>query len=85
MPAFNRALKKARKKHYDLDQLKDVVVLLSNGTELPKHYHDHELKGNWAGTRELHITNDPDWLLIYSANENVVVLERMGSHDELFL
>ena len=45
---------------------------------------DHELSGNWVGYRECHI--QPDWLLIYYIENDVLVLTlaRTGTHSDLF-
>ena len=45
---------------------------------------DHELTGDWVGHRECHI--QPDWLLIYRIEDDVLVLTlaRTGSHSDLF-
>ena len=42
------------------------------------------LTGDWIGHRECHI--QPDWLLIYRIEDNVLVLTlaRTGSHSDLF-
>ncbi|WP_245309463.1 type II toxin-antitoxin system YafQ family toxin [Lactimicrobium massiliense] len=47
-------------------------------------YRDHDLTGNYKGTRECHI--EPDWLLIYEICRDVLVLMlyRLGSYSELF-
>jgi mRNA interferase YafQ len=82
--AFDRAFKKVKKKHYDMNEFKSLVLLLANGKEIPAKYKDHALRGNWEGTRELHITWKPDWLLIYRLSETVLSLIHTGSHDELF-
>lgn len=44
----------------------------------------NKLTGNWAKHRECHI--QPDWLLIYSINEEELILElsRTGTHSDLF-
>ena len=43
-----------------------------------------DLTGNYKGTRECHI--EPDWLLIYEIQNNVLVLMlyRLGTHSELY-
>ena len=66
------------------NKMKDVLILLKSGKKLPAKYKDHELKGDWKGFRELHIS--PDWLLIYTKNktELILTLTRTGSHSELF-
>ena len=43
---------------------------------------DHTLKGNYVGRRECHL--EPDWLLIYKVEERDLILERTGSHADLF-
>ncbi len=64
--------------------LQDAIRMLSMGEPLPESYRDHVLLGRWAGYRECHI--QPDWLLIYRIDENVLVLtlSRTGSHSDLF-
>lgn len=81
---FKKDLKTARKRGYDLALLSPVVDLLAEGRTLPKKYGDHDLKGDYAGCRECHIT--PDWLLIYEiANgELFLYLTRTGTHSDLF-
>ncbi|MBQ2986324.1 MAG: type II toxin-antitoxin system YafQ family toxin [Tyzzerella sp.] len=46
--------------------------------------YDHPLTGKWIGYRECHI--QPDWLLIYHINKDVLVLtlSRTGTHSDLF-
>ena len=45
---------------------------------------DHALTGNWIGHRECHI--QPDWLLIYRLENDLLVLTlaRSGTHSDLF-
>ena len=43
---------------------------------------DHELKGNWQGYREFHISGD--LLLIYKIENKILYLVRIGSHAQLF-
>jgi len=40
------------------------------------------LSGSWKHHRECHIM--PDWLLIYRISEEELVLDRTGSHSDLF-
>ncbi|WP_341439970.1 type II toxin-antitoxin system YafQ family toxin [Eubacterium pyruvativorans] len=81
---FKKDLKLAKKQRKSLDKLFEVIDILSNGNPLDAKYHDHELTGNYKGTRECHI--EPDWLLIYELRDDVLVLMlyRLGSHSELF-
>ena len=57
---------------------------LANGETLNAKYKDHDLMGNYKGTRECHI--EPDWLLVYEIKDDVLVLMlyRLGTHSELF-
>lgn len=81
---FKKDLRLAKKQGKDLNKLFEVVDILADGDMLDKKYHDHELSGNYAGTRECHI--EPDWLLIYELKNEILVLMlyRLGSHSELF-
>ena len=60
---FKKDLKKAKKQHKDLEHLYDVIEQLADGKILDEKYRDHELIGEYKGTRECHI--GPDWLLVY--------------------
>lgn len=81
---FKKDLKLAKKQGKNLDKLFDVVERLANGEVLEAKYRDHDLSGDYKGCRECHI--DPDWLLIYEFFDDVLVLllNRVGSHSELF-
>lgn len=81
---FKKDLKLAKKQNKELDKLFEVINLLAEGKKLDLKYRDHELSGNYKGTRECHI--EPDWLLIYEYQNDVLVLMlyRLGSHSELF-
>lgn len=81
---FKKDLKLARKQNKNLDKLFDVITILANGGTLDVKYRDHALIGTYKDTRECHI--EPDWLLIYEIQNNVLVLMlyRLGSHSELF-
>lgn len=65
-----------------MNKLKTLLGLLIEGEPLPAIYLDHPLKGGWKGFREVHI--EPDWLLIYKVNGEVVRFERTGRHTDLF-
>lgn len=81
---FKKDLKLAKKQNRNLGKLFEVVEILAAGQALDKRYHDHELSGKLAGTRECHI--EPDWLLVYEYVDDVLVLMlyRLGTHSELF-
>ena len=59
---FKKDLKLAKKQNKNLDKLFEVIDILANGGTLEAKYRDHDLTGNYKGTRECHI--EPDWLLI---------------------
>ena len=69
---FKKDLKLAKKQNKNLDKLFEVIDILANGGTLEAKYRDHDLTGNYKGTRECHI--EPDWLLIYEIQNNVLVL-----------
>ena len=81
---FKKDLKLAKKQNKDIEKLFAVVELLANGEKLDFKYKDHDLSGNYKGTRECHI--EPDWLLVYEYQNDVLVLMlyRLGLHSELF-
>ncbi len=65
------------------DELPDVINALANDIPLPPKRKDHPLHNNFEGFRECHIK--PDFLLLYSLEgDDVLRLERLGSHSELF-
>lgn len=81
---FKKDYKLAKKRGKNMKLLDDVIKLLANGEALSEKYYDHSLSGNWTGHRECHI--QPDWLLVYYYNQDVLVLtlSRTGSHSDLF-
>ena len=58
-----------------------IAKLLQN-EPLPPEALDHALEGNWSGFREFYISGD--LLVIYSINDQMLSLIRLGSHSELF-
>lgn len=81
---FQKDLKRAEKRGYNIALLTEVIKKLANGEVLPAKYKDHNLMGEYAGCRECHIT--PDWLLIYEIenDELFLYLTRTGTHSDLF-
>ena len=81
---FKKDYKTIIKRNLDISLLDDVIRILANGSTLPPQYNDHSLSGSFKGFRECHIT--PDWLLIYSIENNnlLLVLSRTGTHSDLF-
>ena len=81
---FKKSAKRIVKRGKDSQKLKDIVDILAKGKKIADSYKDHPLIGNWQGHRELHI--EPDWLLIYKIEENILILELVdtGTHADLF-
>ena len=79
---FHRDIKLAKKQNRDLALLFDAVEKLANGERLAPKFRDHGLAGNWKDARECHI--EPDWLLVYEIRKDVLILNRVGTHSELF-
>ncbi len=81
---FKKDYKTIIKRNLDINLLDEAIRILARGDVLPQQYNDHSLSGNWKGFRECHIA--PDWLLIYSIEDNnlVLVLSRTGTHSDLF-
>lgn len=78
--SVNRSIKRGKR----IQKLKNIVDVLAKGEEVSSACKDHALTGNWIGHRELHI--EPDWLLIYKIEKNILILELVdtGSHADLF-
>ena len=81
---FKRDYKNMKKRGCDMALLHAVIDTLSTGGTLPPKNKDHALKGDRSGLRECHI--QPDWLLVYYHDDEVLVLHLMqtGTHSDLF-
>ena len=81
---FKKDYKLAMKRGLKISLLDDVIATLAMGEALPEKNKDHALTGNWTGHRECHI--QPDWLLVYRIEDDVLVLTlaRTGTHSDLF-
>lgn len=81
---FSKDLKRAVKRGKDLRKIKMIVSSLAKSEPLHPKHRDHSLIGDWKGSRECHI--EPDWLLIYTieVDEDLLRLERTGTHSDLF-
>jgi mRNA interferase YafQ len=79
---FKRDVRQAQKRGKDIGKLKTLLVLLIEGGLIPATFLDHPLAGEWRGFRDAHI--EPDWLLIYKLDGDMVRFERTGRHTDLF-
>ena len=59
---FKKDLKLAKKQNKNLDKLFEVIEILASGGTLDAKYRDHDLTGNYKGTRECHV--EPDWMCL---------------------
>lgn len=80
---YKKDLRRVIRQGKDTEALDNLIWLLLSDAPIPKKNKDHDLRGSWAGFRELHI--EPDWLLVYEKpDETSLSLVRLGSHAELF-
>ena len=79
---FRRDVKLAQRRGKDMSKLREVILLLAEGSPLAPRYNDHPLAGEWKHYRECHL--EPDWLLIYKIESDHLYLVRTGTHADLF-
>lgn len=79
---FRQDLKKLKGSGKNPEKMFQIIDLLLKKEVLPQNCYPHKLSGNWKGYLECHI--EPDWLLIYTYQNNNLSLARTGSHSELF-
>lgn len=73
----------------DVTQLHAVFDLiaqndLASRDELIRRHNMHRLAGKWTGSYECHVCNVGDWLLVWAVRDDVAVLQRTGTHDQIF-
>lgn len=89
-PEFKRNYKKLKKKHYDMNKLKHVIILIINHQteKLVKKHHDHQLSGKYRLLRSAHIRKVNDnWVIVYRLHGNeleILDLIRTGNHDQAY-
>lgn len=79
---FEKDVGIAKKRGRPLKKLQDVISLLLEEKPLPARCRPHRLSGDWYPFMECHI--EPDWLLIYRVDNDVLYLVRTGTHADLF-
>ncbi len=79
---FKKDFKLVVKRNCNQQKLFDIVEKLIKCQPLPFKCKDHPLSGKWIGRRDCHI--EPDWILIYCIRGDDLILERTGSHSDLF-
>lgn len=88
-PTFKRDLKRLDRKHVDDAPLAEVIDLIIENSpasiaELKRRHRMHTLSGAWSGSKECHVCNAGDWLLVWRAEGDIALMQRTGTHDELF-
>ncbi len=79
---FKKDFKRISNQGKDISKLEAVIETLLNGEKLDPKYKDHSLIGKWKNHKDCHL--EPDWILIYRLTKDSLILERIGSHTELF-
>lgn len=81
---FQKDMKRCEKRGYNMQLVKDAIVLLAETGTLPEKYRPHKLSGQYDGCWECHLK--PDWLLIWEQNDTELILlfTGTGTHSDLF-
>ena len=79
---FKKDFRTCVKRGNQMTLLQQVIDTLRIPSSLPTKNKDHNLNGKYTGYRECHI--EPDWLLIYKQTDTELLLDRTGSHADLF-
>ena len=81
---FEKDMKRCQKRGYNMQLIKDAIMLLAETGTLPSEYKPHQLHGDRKGQWECHI--QPDWLLIWEKHDQMLILVMLntGTHSDLF-
>ena len=79
---FKKDMKRQKKRGKPKEKLQSIMEAICRDGDAPKACLPHNLVGNFINRRECHI--EPDWLLIYVAEEKQVTFYRTGTHSDLF-
>ncbi len=87
---YKKELKLMLKRGRNGQKMFDIVAMILNNANqgmehhllLPEKYCLHKLIGKYKGYQECHI--EPDWLLVYYLDDEVLRLERTGTHNDIF-
>jgi mRNA interferase YafQ len=79
---FNRDLKRLSKRSKNIEKLRAIISTLVNNVALPPKHRPHKLTGDHFPKWECRI--EPDWLLIYEVQDDLIILYRTGTHADLF-
>ncbi|MBQ9641947.1 MAG: type II toxin-antitoxin system YafQ family toxin [Bacteroidaceae bacterium] len=80
---FRKDFKRYRGQPQKIKLLEALLNYLANDIPIPASYVPHMLHGKYEGCMECHIQGD--YLLIwYDESSDSILLQRLGSHSELF-
>ena len=81
---FEKDMKRCQKRGYNMQLIKDAILLLAETGTLPSDYKPHQLHGDRKEQWECHI--QPDWLLIWEQRDQelILVMLNTGTHSDLF-
>jgi len=83
---YKKSLKRILQSGVKVNQRKEVLRFVIDSLlakkALPLKYRDHALTGEWIGFMDCHL--EPDLILIYRINDDILEFLRIGSHSELF-
>ena len=79
---FDREAKRVVRRGKDWGKMEEVVSRLMQRLPLEYKHHDHQLSGKLKDRRDCHV--EPDWVLLYQVTETELILERTGTHSDIF-
>ena len=79
---FRRDLNRLRRRGWDVERLRRIVLLRARGSPIPENARRHPLTGNWTGYWERHIGGNR--LLVWREDADTIYLERTGTHSDIF-
>lgn len=87
--AFQRDIKRLKRKHADFSDLKKLIRLVAEDTDtaketLRRRHRAHRLQGgDWDGVIECHVGDAGDWLAIWIKEDGTAWFLRTGTHAEI--
>jgi mRNA interferase YafQ len=79
---FKRDRSLMERRNKDINKLKKLMALITNEVPLPRMCHEHLLHGAYEGCTECHV--EPNWLLVYRFEDDIVHFARTGTQSDLF-
>lgn len=79
---FKKDAKRQKKRGKQRAKLEALIQYICAHGDAPEDCRSHNLVRDWKGYRECHI--EPDWLLIFTVEDETVTFHRNGTHADLF-